>query len=140
VDVDFFSNVNGAVTGNGMGCIGYAKLAAKSSRGHASMIIGNFSVQIPGIGDSAQQIADKTVEFRIGDEMCCLLLSKRSTENTGQAEQRGVSAGQAIGPVIGADQFALDTKGSRLKRNEINILESGAVDRLAKHNRPSRQC
>jgi len=71
--------------------------------------------------------------------MSRLLLAKRSAENTGQAEQRGVSAGQAIGPVIGADQFALHAKGRGLKRNEINVFESGAINRLAKHDCLSRR-
>jgi hypothetical protein len=92
-----------------------------------------------GIGDGTQQIADQTVEFGIGDEVSGLLMAKGSSENAGETEQGVTAASQAIGPVIGGDQFTLDAKRSRLKRNKMNVLESRAVNRLAKHDCLSRR-
>lgn len=63
-----------------------------------------------GIGDGTQQVADQAVEFRISNEMGRLLMAEGSAEDSGKTEQRGISAGQAIGPVIAGDQFALDTE------------------------------
>src|ERR1700693_5046157 len=92
-----------------------------------------------GIGDGAQQVADKTVEFRIGNEVSRLLVAKSSAEHTRQAEQRSVATGQAIWTAVGADQLTLDAKGRGVKRNEINVFERGAINRLAKHDSLSRQ-
>jgi len=97
-----------------VGRIGDAKLAAKRDRGRASMMIGDvreFVVQDMRIGDGTQQVADQTIEFGIGDEVGGLL-AKGSAENTGKTEQRGISASQAIGAVIGGDQFTLDAERS----------------------------
>jgi hypothetical protein len=68
-----------------------------------------------------------------------LLVEEGSAEDTGKTEQRGISAGQAIRPVIGGDQFALDAECCGLKRDEVNVLESSAINRLAKHDCLSRQ-
>ena len=87
-----------------------------------------------GIGDGAQQFADKTVEFRIGDEMSRLLVAKGPAQNTGKAEQLSVATGQAIRPVVGADQFTLDAKRCRVKRNEVDVLEGSAINRFPKHD------
>ena len=108
VDVDFFSGMHGAKAGNGMGRIGHAKLTAKGNRGQASVMIGN--VQDLRIGHSTQQVAHQAIEFRIGDEMSGLLAAKRSTKDTGQAQQLGIAAGQAMRPVASTDQFALDAE------------------------------
>ena len=91
------------------------------------------------IGDGTKQVADQTVEFGISNEMGRLLVEEGSAEDTGKTEQRGISAGQAIRPVIGGDQFALDAERGRLKRNEVNVLERRAINRLAKHDCLSRQ-
>src|SRR5580658_281754 len=91
------------------------------------------------VRDGAEQVADETVEFRICDEVSRLLVAQRSAENTREAQQSGIAAGQAIGSAVGADQFALNTKRGRLKGNEMNVLESSAVNRLAKHDRLPRQ-
>jgi hypothetical protein len=71
--------------------------------------------------------------------MSRLLLAEGSAQNTGKAEQRRAATGQTIGPAVGADQLALDAKRSRLKRNKINVFESRAINRLAKHACLSRQ-
>jgi hypothetical protein len=68
-----------------------------------------------------------------------LLMAEGSAEDAGKTEQRGISAGQAVGPVIGGNQFALDAERCGLKRNKVNVLESSAIDRLAKHDCLSRQ-
>ncbi len=135
-NVDLFSGMHDSNAGDGMGGIGDAELAAKRSRGHAGVMVRN--VEKLGIGDCAQQVADETVEFRIGDEMRRLLLAKGSPQNAGKAEQRRVAAGEAIRAAVGADQFALDAKRCRLERDEINVLESRAINRLAKHDYLSR--
>ncbi|MGC1536763.1 MAG: hypothetical protein WA795_12725, partial [Candidatus Sulfotelmatobacter sp.] len=99
VNVDFlsdvFSGMDSAKTGNGMSCIGDAKLAAKRDGGHASVMIGDvreFIVQDVRIGDGTKQIANQTVEFGIGDEVSGLLVAKGSAENAGKTEQRGIAA------------------------------------------------
>ncbi len=66
--------------------------------------------------------------------MSRLQVAKGSAEHSRKTDQRRVAAREAIRPAVGADQFALDAKCSRLKRDEINVLECGAVDRLAKHD------
>ena len=119
-----------------MGSVSDAELAAKSSRWQARVMIRN--IEKIRIGDGPKQVADKTVEFGIGDEMGGLLVAKSSAQNTGEAEQRRVATGQAGCSAVGADQFALDAKRRRLKRNEVNVFESSAVHRLAKHNYLSR--
>jgi len=139
---EMFSGMDGAKAGSGMGRIGDAKLAAKRGRGHASVMVGNvreFIVQDAWIGDGTQEVADQTVEFGISDEVSGLLMAQGSAENAGKTEQRGIAASQAIGPAIGGDQFTLDAKGSRLKGNEMNVLERSAIDRLAKHDCLSRR-
>ena len=90
-------------------------------------------VQNLRVGHRTQQVAHETVELRIGDEMSRLLLAKRSAQNSGEAEQGIVSASQAIRCATGTDQFALDAKCSGLKRDEINVFEGSAINRLAKH-------
>ena len=90
-----------AKPGDGMARISDAKLAAKSHRRDASVMVGK--VQNLRIGNRAQQVADKTVEFRIGDEMRRLLVAKGSAQNTRKAEQRRVATSQAIGTAVGAD-------------------------------------
>jgi hypothetical protein len=112
---EMLPGMNGAKTRSGVGCIGDAKLAAKRDRGYASVMISNvreFVVQNVWIGDGAQQITDQTVEFGIGDEVSGLLMAKGSAENAGKTEQRGIAASQAIGPVIGGDEFTLDAERS----------------------------
>jgi len=85
-NVDLFSGVHDSDAGNGMGGVGDAKLAAKSDRWHARVMVRNLEnlpVCDPRIGNCAQQVADETVEFRIGDEMSGLLLAKGPAQNTG---------------------------------------------------------
>jgi hypothetical protein len=65
--------------------------------------------------------------------MSRLLVAQSSAQHPGEAEQRGIAAREAIRPAIGADQFALDAKRSGLKRNEMNVLESSAVNGLTEH-------
>jgi hypothetical protein len=131
VEMNFFSDMHGAKTRDGMRGIRDAKLAAQSGGGHASIMIGN--VQCLRIGDGMEQVANEAVEFRIGDEVGGLLLPQRAAENAGEAEQRLISASQAIGPAVIADQLALNAEGSRLERNEIKFFEGRAVHRLTKH-------
>jgi hypothetical protein len=136
VNLDFLARVHGAKTGDGMGGVGYAKLAAENTRGLARLKVGNvqrFSVPDLWVGDSAQQVADEAVELGIGDEMCGLLMAQRPAQNAREAEQGRIATGEAKGPAIGADQFALDAKRGGLKRNEIYVFERGAVNSLAKH-------
>jgi len=71
--------------------------------------------------------------------MSCLLVAEGSPQDSREAEQRTVSAGQAVRRGPGTDQFALDAKGGGLKRKKINVLETGPIDRLAKHDCLSRQ-
>ena len=87
-----------------------------------------------GVGNRAEQVANQAVEFRVGDEMRRLPVAKRSPEHAGEAEQRAIAAGEAIGPAIATDEFALDAKGGRLKGKEIDVFESAAIDRFAKHD------
>ena len=114
-----------------MGSVGDAKLAAKRGRRDAGVMV--CDLQDVRIGDRSKQIAHKTVEFCIGDEMSGLLMTKGSAQNSGEAEQRIASAGEAVRSVAGTDQFALDAKCSGLKRDEINVFEGSAINRLAKH-------
>jgi hypothetical protein len=113
-NVDFFSGMHDSDARDRMGCVGDPQLAAKSGRGHARVMAGNVE-KLPvydlGIGNRAEQVADETVEFRIGDEMSRLLLAQSSAQNARQAEQRRVATGEAIWPAVGADQLALDAKG-----------------------------
>jgi hypothetical protein len=62
-----------------------------------------------------------------------LLIPQRPTQNARETQQRRVAASQAIRSAIRTDQFALNAKRGGLKRNEMNILERGAVNCLAKH-------
>jgi hypothetical protein len=68
--------MHGAKTRYGVGSIGDAKLAAKRGRGDVGVMV--RSVYELRIGDCTQQVAHKSVEFRISDEMRRLLLAKRS--------------------------------------------------------------
>jgi hypothetical protein len=65
--------------------------------------------------------------------MSSLLMAEGPAQHTGEAKQRIISAGQAIRRGAGTDQLTLDAKCSGLKRNEIDVFESGAINRLAKH-------
>ena len=111
MDIDFFSRVDGAETGNGMRGVGNAELATKSNRRYASVMLGD--VDDLRVGHSAQQVADQAVELRIGDEMSRLHVAQRPAEHAGKAKQGCVSAGEAIRSAIGADQFALDAERQR---------------------------
>ena len=91
------------------------------------------------IGHSAQQVADEAVELGIGDEMSRLHVAQRAAQHAGKAQQRCVSAGETIRAAIGADQFALDAERRGLQRNEMNVFESGAINRLTKHDCESSQ-
>src|ERR1700677_3221438 len=93
-------------------------------------MVGNF--QNVRVGDGAQQVAHETIEFGIGDQVSSLLVAQCSTQDAREAEQRRVAAGEAIRTAVGADQFALDTKRGGLQRNEMYVLESSAVNGLAK--------
>jgi hypothetical protein len=108
-----------------------AKLAAESGGGHASIMISN--VQCLRVRDGMEQVANEAVEFRIGDEVGGLLLPQRAAENAGEAEQGLISAGQAIGPAVIADQLALDAERSGLEWDEIEFFEGRAVHRSTKH-------
>ena len=46
----------------------------------------------------------------------------------GEPEHRVTSAGEAIGFVAGADQFALHAERGRLQGYEADVLESRAID------------
>src|SRR6267154_1193428 len=111
-----------------MSSIGHAKLAAQSGGGHACGMVS----QAHGlwIGNGTQQIADKAVEFGVGDEMRGLLLPKRSAQNTRQAEQRRISAGQAVRSMVSTDQLTLNAKCRSLQRDEIDFFESRAIHGL----------
>jgi hypothetical protein len=88
-------------------------------------------VQDLRIGHRTQQIPDQAVEFRVGNEMRRLLIPQRPTQNARETQQRRVAASQAVRSAIRTDQFALNAKRGGLKRNEMNILEGGAVNGLA---------
>src|SRR5580692_1479199 len=47
------------------------------------------------------------------------------------------AAGQAIGLAVGADQLTLNAECGGLQRDKVDVFESIAVDRLAKHDDPS---
>src|SRR5580704_898626 len=87
--------------------------------------------------DGAQQVADEVVEFGVEDQVRGLLVEQRSAEHAGQAEQRVAAAGQAIGLAVGADQLTLNAECGGLQRDKVDVFESIAVDRLAKHDDPS---
>ncbi len=74
VNVDFLSGMHRAKSRYWVGGIGDTKLAAKCGRGYPMVMLRD--VQNLRIGDRAQQLAHKTVELRIGDEMSRLLLAK----------------------------------------------------------------
>src|SRR5260370_35053282 len=114
-----------------MGGVGDAKLAAKRGRRDAGVMV--CDLQDVRIGDRSKQIAHKTVEFCIGDEMSGLLLTKGSAQNSGEAERRIASAGEAVRSAAGTDQFALDTKRGGLERHEVNVFETGAINLRPKH-------
>src|SRR5713226_9668792 len=114
-----------------MSGIGHAKLAAQRGGGHACGMVGEADAF--WIRNGSEQVADKTVEFGIGDEVRSLLLQKRSAEHPGEAEQRGTSAGQTVGPVVGSDQFTLHAKCRSLQGDEINLFQSSAIHGLTKH-------
>jgi len=120
-----------------MGGVGDAKLAAKRGRRDAGVMV--CDLQDVRIGDRSKQIAHKTVEFCIGDEMSGLLMTKGSAQNSGEAEQRIASAGETVRSVAGTDQFALDTKRGGLERHKIYVFESGAINRRTKHECLSRE-
>ena len=82
------------------------------------------------IGHGAQQIAYQAVEFGVSDQVRGLLMPQSSAENARQAKQSGIAAGQAIGPTIRADQFALNAKCGGLKRDEMNVFKRSAVNSL----------
>ena len=52
MNIYFFSGVHSAKTGNRMRSVGYAKLAAKSNRRHAGVMVGDFENM--RVGDGAQ--------------------------------------------------------------------------------------
>jgi hypothetical protein len=65
--------------------------------------------------------------------MCRLLIAQGSAQNPRETQERRISAGQAIGTTICADQFALNAERRGLQGNEMNVLERGAINRLTKH-------
>jgi hypothetical protein len=85
------------------------------------------------VGNGAEQVADEKVEFRIGDEMSGLMLPQRATQDTGETEKGLISAGQAVGPAVIANQFTLNAKRGRLERNEVEFFERVTINRLTKH-------
>src|SRR5258708_30998790 len=120
-----------------MGGGGDAKVAAKRGRRDAGVMV--WDLQDVRIGDRSKEIAHKNVEFCIGDEMSGLLMTKGSAQNSGEAEQRIASAGEADRSVAGTDQLALDTKRGRLERHESYAFESDALNRRTKHECLSRE-
>src|SRR5712671_4531713 len=96
-------------------------------------------VQNLRVGNGTEQVADKTVEFRISDEMSRLLLTKRTAQNTGQAEQRWIAASQTVRTAICADQLALNAKCRGLKGNEINVFEGIPINCFTKHQCDPRE-
>ena len=73
-DINFFSRMYGAKSGDGMGGVGDAKLAAKGDRRNARVMV--CDIQDGWIGHCAQQVANEAVEFGIGDEVGRLLLAQ----------------------------------------------------------------
>ena len=51
-----------------------------------------------------------------------LLITQRAAQDAGQTKQRSVTASQAMGSAVGADQFALDAKRGRVEGDEIVSL------------------
>ena len=76
-----------------------------------------------GVGYGSEQIADQAVEFAIGDQVCGLLVSQGSTENTRKSDYGCAAACQAIWLVAGADQLTLNTEHCRLQRNKRTSLK-----------------
>jgi hypothetical protein len=73
-DINFFSRMYGAKSGDGMGGVGDAKLAAKGGGRNTRVMV--CDIHDRWIGDCAQQIAYEAVEFGIGDEVGCLLVTQ----------------------------------------------------------------
>ena len=63
--------------------IRYAKLTPLGERRDARMI---EYADFVGVGYGSEQIADQAIEFAIGDQVCGLLVSQGSTENTRKSD------------------------------------------------------
>src|SRR5579864_1058601 len=66
--------------------------------------------------------------------MRSLLTEQRSAEDARKPDQCRAAACQAIRFAAGADQFTLNAECGGLQRDKIDVLESGAVHSLAKHD------
>ena len=91
---------------------------------HASVVVRAQSLRI---GHCAQQVAYEAVEFRVGDEMCGLLVQKGSAEHAREPKQGVAAASDTVGLTIGADQLTLDAEGSGLQRDKADVAESRAI-------------
>src|SRR6202020_3192549 len=90
VNLHFFAGMNGAKSRDGVCGVGDAKLAAQRGGGNACVMTGDvehFDIEHSRIGHGAQQVADKTIEFGIGDQMSGLLIAKRTAEDARKTEQ-----------------------------------------------------
>ncbi len=91
-------------------------------------------VQNLRIGDRAEQVPNQIIQLSISDEVSGLLVRQRSSQHPGQAQQRCVAAGHAIGAAIGADQLTLHAKRRRLQGDKVDVFKGRTINRLAKHD------
>jgi hypothetical protein len=108
VNMNFFSHMHSAKSGSGVRGVRHAKLAAQSRGWYSSVMIGH--IQNLRVGNGAEQVADEKVEFRISDEMSGLLLPQGATQDAGETEKGLISASQAVGSAVIANQFTLNAE------------------------------
>lgn len=131
VDFDFFRNLHSTEPHGWVSGIRDAELIALRERGNAGLVGG---VERRWRRNGAEQIANQVVEFNIGDQVCSLLIAKRSTEHARETDQGVAATGKAVGLVACADQLTLHAKCGRLQWDKGNVSEGAAINSIAKHD------
>lgn len=81
----------------------------------------------------AKQVADEVIQFRVGNEVCGLLIAQGSPEQTREPNQRLAAARQTVRTGIRADHLALHAECGGLQRDKVDIPESRTVRAVAEH-------